>query len=86
MVTVAAAAIAGAAWLAIKWISRVVVVVVVVVGEYLIIELRIHVAITHQWMLYNTDTTCSKFKTALPRLDLMTDIQCQTSNWSQNIT
>ena len=42
MVTVVAAAIVGAARLAIKWTSR----VVVVVGEYLIIELRIHVAIT----------------------------------------
>ena len=38
---VAAAAIAGAARQAIKWTSR----VVVVVGEYLIIELRIRVAI-----------------------------------------
>ena len=44
MVTVAAAAaIAGAAWLAIKQTLRVV--VVVVVGEYLIIELHIRVAI-----------------------------------------
>ena len=43
MVTVAAAAIAGAARLAIKQTSRVVV-VVVVDGEYLIIELRIRVA------------------------------------------
>ena len=50
MTVVAAAAIAGPAWLAIKQTSRVVVVVVVevvvvVVGEYLIIELRIRVAI-----------------------------------------
>ena len=42
MVTVAAAAIAGAARLAIKQTSRV---VVVVVGEYPIIELRMRVAI-----------------------------------------
>ena len=45
MTVVAAAAIAGAAQLAIKWTLRVVVVVVVVLGEYLIIELRILVAI-----------------------------------------
>ena len=36
-----AAAIAGTAWLAIKWTSR----VVVVVGDYLIIEQCIRVAI-----------------------------------------
>ena len=42
MVTVAAAAIAGAARQAIKWMSR-----VVVVGKYPIIELRIRVAISH---------------------------------------
>ena len=40
---VADAAIAGAAWLAIKQSSKVG--VVVVVGEYSIIELRIHMAI-----------------------------------------
>ena len=43
MVTVAAAAIAGAAQHALKRMSR-----VVVVGEYPIIELRIHVAIGSQ--------------------------------------
>ena len=41
MLTVVAAAIAGAAWLAIKPMSR----VVVVVREYSIIELRIRMAI-----------------------------------------
>ena len=46
MATVTAAVIAGAAWLAIKQISRVVV-VVVVVGEYPIIELHICVAIEY---------------------------------------
>ena len=48
MVTVAAAAaIAGAAWLAIKRTSRVIV-VVLVVGEYPIIELRIRVAMARK--------------------------------------
>ena len=46
MLTVVAAAIAGAAQLAIKWMLRVVV-VVVVDGEYLIIELCIRVAKIH---------------------------------------
>ena len=44
MLTVVGAAIAGAAWLAIKRTSR----VGVVVGEYSIIELRIRMAITPQ--------------------------------------
>ena len=51
LTVVAAAAIAGAAQLAIKWTSSIVV-VVVVVGEYSIIELRIHVAIVVD--LYNS--------------------------------
>ena len=42
MTVVAAAAIAGAVWLAVKRMSRVV--VVLVVGEYSIIVLRIRVA------------------------------------------
>ena len=45
MVTVSAAAIAGASQRAIKWTLRVV--VVIVVGEYLIIELRIRVAMSN---------------------------------------
>ena len=45
MTVAGAAAIAGAARLAIKQTSRVVVVVVVVVVKYSIIELRIHAAI-----------------------------------------
>ena len=55
MLTVAAAsAIAGAARLAIKQTSRVVVfVVVVVVVEYSIIELRIHVAMVGVWLNSN---------------------------------
>ena len=47
---VTAAAIAGAARLAITWMPRVVVVVVVV--EYLIIKLHIHVAIDVYKMCY----------------------------------
>ena len=55
MVTVAAAAITGAAQLAIKQMSR-----VVVVGEYLIIELRIHIAIGTDTSLANISRKSTK--------------------------
>ena len=49
LTVVAAAAIAGAARLAIKWMLRVG--VVVIVGKYSIIELRIHLATIGPLML-----------------------------------
>ena len=56
LTVVAAAAIAGAVRLAIKWMSK----VVVVVGDYSIIELHIRVAINSIQVIYRTEHTLSK--------------------------
>ena len=64
MVTVAAAAaaaaIAGSARQAIKWTSR------VVVGEYSIIELSIHVAIYYVMIIKRDGDICSFLPSAVP--------------------